>query len=66
MISLERPKVCCRFVVETSKLCIMKINKVKTKKVKYLILFMVMGFFQSLFSQDNKKFSLIIEYSPNY
>ncbi len=66
MISLEKPQVCCRFVVETSKLCIMKINKMETKKVKYLILLMVLGVFQSLFSQDNKKFSLTIEYSPNY
>ncbi len=44
----------------------MKIIKVETKKVKYLILFMVLGVFQSLFSQDHKKFSLTIEYSPNY
>lgn len=66
MISLEKPQVCRRFVVETSKLCIMKINKVETKKVKYLILFNVLSVFQSLFSQDNKKFSLTIEYSPNY
>jgi hypothetical protein len=44
----------------------MKIKKMKTKKVKYLILFMVVGVFQSLFSQENKKFGLTIEYSPNY
>lgn len=63
---MERPKVYCRFVVEISKLCIIKIKKMKTKKVKYLVLFMVIGVFQSLYSQNNKKFSLTIEYVPNY
>ena len=52
--------------MDLSKLCSMKIKKMETKKVKYLILFMVVGVFQSLFSQDNKRFGLTIEYSPNY
>ena len=58
--------MCRRFVVEIRKLRNMKIKKMKTRKVKYLVLLFVIGVFQSLFSQDNKKFSLTIEYSPNY
>lgn len=36
------------------------------KKIKYLILFLVVSISQTLFSQENNKFRLTVEYSPNY
>lgn len=44
-----------------------KLNeKMNPMKVKYLILLMIVGMSQSLFSQENNKFGLTFEYSPNY
>jgi hypothetical protein len=37
-----------------------------TKEIKYLILFLFVSISQTLFSQENNKFRLTVEYSPNY
>lgn len=37
-----------------------------TREIKYLILFLFASISQTLFSQENNKFRLTVEYSPNY
>lgn len=37
-----------------------------TKEIKYLILFLFVSISQTPFSQENRKFKLTVEYSPNY